>query len=100
MTTQLTQPVLQTAASATLDSWEMQITRKADLSVDVPESQLLAFLVFRDANGNIVDRRKLQRPGNQLPAAVATAVKNLHEALTNAARNAGLLPAGTDTPDF
>jgi hypothetical protein len=100
MPTQLTAPVVEQAITATLDAWELHITRTAALGVDQPESSFTAGFVFRRADGSVLQRRSLTRQVDQLPVNVRNAIAALHAALITASRAAGILPAGVDTADF
>jgi hypothetical protein len=99
MPTQLTNPIQTQITHATLDGWELVVVRNSDLSVNVGESYIIADFAFRSAGG-IVERKRLTRRGTELPAQVTSAIANLQSVLITASRSAGLLPAGSDTPDF
>jgi hypothetical protein len=100
MPTTLTSPVVQSSVTATLDGWELVLIRKADLTVDLAQSYINADFSFRSAGGAIISRQRLTRGLDQVPAAVKTAGSNFQTALVNAARAAGVLPAGMDVADF
>lgn len=100
MATQLTTPQVQSATTATLDAFEINLLRRADFSVDVPNSHLLARVVFREANGNAVRIVNVDKQGSELTAAVRTAARDLQNALVTYLRAQGVLPAGTDTSDL
>lgn len=100
MTTQLTNPITQSATHVTLDGWELVVHRNSDLSVNTAESYLIGDFAFRRADGTIVNRQRFSKTGTELPNAVKTAIANLQTSLLNAARTAGIVPAGSDTPDF
>lgn len=100
MPTTLTAPVVQQATHATLDEIEIGLARNPDLSVDAANSQLIVRFRLRRADGSIFETRLLTRAGNELPNPIRTAVVNLHAAIVTAARAAGILPPGVDTPDL
>lgn len=100
MPTTLTTPVVQQAPSATLDEIQIVLSRNTNLSVNNNDSQLTAVLRLRKADGSVLETRTLNRSGTDLPAPVRTAAATLHTAILTAARNAGLLPAGVDSPDL
>lgn len=100
MTTQLTTPVGRISTQASIDNWELVVARNANLSVNLAGSYVIVEVTFRDAQGAIVERKRYNPTGDALPANVKTAIANLQTALIGYARSAGVLPAGTDTPDF
>lgn len=100
MPTALTTPVTLSAPNATLDEIQISIVRNVNLSANLADSGLSALFRLRRADGSVLETRSLSRAGDALPAAVRTAAANLHTAILAAARAAGVLPAGTDTPDL
>lgn len=76
------------------------VHRKADLTVNVNESYLIADVGFRDADGKVVRRQRFNQPGTQLPQAVKQAIVGLQNALIDYAKDAGVIPPGSDSPDF
>ncbi len=100
MPTALTTPLTQSAPNATLDEISITIARNANLTANAADSTLSAVFRFRKADGSVLESRALTVASANLPAAVRTAAINLHTAVLAAARNAGVLPAGTDTSDF
>lgn len=100
MPTTLTSPIVRSAVTATLDGWELVIVRKADLTIDTALSYINADFVFRAVGGAVLDRQRLTRTVDQVPIAVKNAGAAFQVALVNAARAAGVLPAGMDVADF
>lgn len=101
MPTTLTTPqVRQAVTTATVDGWGIEILRKTDQTVDADRSKFVAVLSLRDQNGQVVERRELERIAAAIPAGLKTRIANLHTELLSVLRAADLLPAGTDTADF
>jgi hypothetical protein len=100
MPTELTNPITQTITHVTLDGWELVVHRNADLTVNVNHSYLIADVGFRDADGKVIRRQRFNQPGDALPPEVQGAIVGLQTALLNYAKAAGVVPPGSDTPDF
>lgn len=102
MPTQLTDPVVKfTATQATLDRWALTVGRGFDgVSVEPVNTVMDVELCLRDANGKVVEIRKLSRAVTDLPQPLRAAARTFHAALMTAMRNAGLLPPGIDTDDI
>ena len=101
MPTTLTTPeIKQAVTTATVDSWGITLLRKSDHTVDADRSKFVAVLSLRDQNGQVVERRELERVAANLPAGLRTRIAALHTELIAVLRTAELLPAGTDSPDF
>jgi hypothetical protein len=101
MPTQLTTPEVRVAVTtATLDKWSLHIDRNDSLGVDQAQTFLSASVTLRDATGKELDVKTLRRDVASLPQGVRTQIATFHTALLTALRQAGVLPAGTDTPDL
>lgn len=99
MPTTLTSPIVRSATVATVDSWSLTIGRNANFSANLPDTWLNATVIMRHADGTEASRSSFSvaQPGWGAP--LTTTVRNFHTAIIAAMRNAGLLPAGTDTQD-
>jgi hypothetical protein len=103
MPTNLTAPIVRQSLNvATLDGWSLSLVRKTDgtLDIDPAQSVLRASLTMRDADGQMVEVRALERNVNQLPTALKNLARSLHDGLITALRNGNQLPVGTDVADF
>ena len=102
MPTQLTDPVVKYAATqATLDRWSLTVGRGPDgISVVPVDTVLEVQLALRDADGKVVEIRKLARAASDLPQPLRDAARVFHAALMTALRTAGVLPAGVDSDDI
>ena len=102
MPTQLSEPVVKYAATqATVDRWALTVGRGPDgISVVPVDTVLDVELALRDADGKVVEIRKLARAASDLPQPLRNAARAFHAALMTALRNAGVLPAGIDTDDI
>jgi hypothetical protein len=101
MPTKLTTPEVRVAVTdATVDGWSLHIVRNLQLGIDQSQTIFDASVSLRDGTGKTLDTRTLRRSVADLPAGLRTKIADLHVALIAALRQAGVLPAGTDTPDL
>jgi hypothetical protein len=99
--TRLTTPEVRVAVTtATLDGWSLDIVRTPELGVNQAKTVLFAKVTMRDDTGKELDVKTLRRDVASLPTGVRTQIATFHTALITALRQAGVLPAGTDTPDL
>jgi hypothetical protein len=101
MPTQLTTPEVRVAVTtATLDAWSLEVVRTPELGVNQAQTILHAKVTLRDGTGKELDVKTLRRDVASLPNGVKSQIATFHTALLTALRQAGVLPAGTDTPDL
>lgn len=100
MPTSLTTPIVKNAVTATVDQWDLIVTRNTDLSVDLNQTQLSATMNTRFADGTISQRTVWSKNYAELPIAAQNAVKSFHASVISYLRTQGVLPAGTDTTDI
>lgn len=100
MPTTLTTPVIKSATRATVDNWSLSInSRNGGLAPILADTWLNATVVFRDAGGVEISRSSFSVAQTSWGAPLTTNVRTFHAVILTALRNAGLLPAGTDTQD-
>jgi hypothetical protein len=101
MPTQLTNPEVRVAVTtATLDGWSLEVVRSPGLTVDQSKTILFARVTLRDADGKELDTKTLRRDVASLPGAVRTQIGAFHTQLVATLKQAGVIPAGTDTADI
>lgn len=102
MPTQLTDPIVKRAAThVTVDHWGLYLTRGADgLLVEPIDAVLKVEANLRDGDGKVLEVLRFERAASMLPQNLRTAARDFHALLTQALRNAGMIPPGVDSDDI
>lgn len=101
MPTTLQSPINErTITSITLDSFGYTVARNGDMTVSVPGSKVAIGVAYRDADGTALREAKHNVMVSQLPVGVRQAIKAVHEAIIQWAKDNNKIQPGTEIPDF
>lgn len=100
MGTVLTTPVPKNATQATLESIHIEVQRDPTLAVIPESSAITGVLLFRLADGTVIDKQVIGVNASDLTAPQRTLIRNFWNAYRDFLRTKGFLPAGVDSQDI